>query len=201
MYDSLLCQKVKVLFSSFCFVNGLTPVSFCNWTKTVEVACATKCISENLLFFYFHQNLLHQTNHHLSYDCPTSYGRLTTLQVLITYLRRCTYLAAVQSTYYVSQFQGFSDPPSPPRHRGEREFPFPAIPGNTGLPFPFPKIGNDFFIPIPVPKSWECNFSFPFPFPKFGNTIFHSRSRYREWIIKVGNKNGNGVQKVVIRGL
>ena len=75
--------------------------------------------------------------------------------------------------------------------RGEREFPFPAIPGNTGLPFPFPKIGNDFFIPIPVPKSWECYFSFPFPFPKFGNAIFHSRCRYREWTIKVGNKNGN----------
>ena len=51
--------------------------------------------------------------------------------------------------------------------RGEREFPFPAIPGNTGLPFPFPKIGNYFFIPVPVPKSWECYFSFPFP--KFGN--------------------------------
>ena len=83
--------------------------------------------------------------------------------------------------------------------RGEREFPFPAIPGNTGLPFPFPKIGHDFF--IPVPKSWECYFSFPFPFPKFGNAIFHSRSRYREWIIKVGNKNGNGVQKVRKREL
>ena len=36
------------------------------------------------------------------------------------------------------------------RLRAEREFPFPAIPGNTGLPFPFPKIGNDFFIPVPV---------------------------------------------------
>ena len=39
--------------------------------------------------------------------------------------------------------------------RGEREFPFPTIPGNTSLPFPFPKVGNGFFIPIPVPKSWE----------------------------------------------
>ena len=68
--------------------------------------------------------------------------------------------------------------------RGEREFSFPTIPGNTGLPFPFPKIGIDFF--IPVPKSWEYYFSFPFPFPKFGNAIFHSRSRYREWLIKVG---------------
>ena len=82
--------------------------------------------------------------------------------------------------------------------RGEREFPFPTIPGNTGLPFPFPKFGNEFFIPVPVPKSWECNFLFPFPFPKFGNVIFHSRSHYQEWIImsgiewewssKVGNK-------------
>jgi len=70
--------------------------------------------------------------------------------------------------------------------RGEREFPFPTIPGNTGLPFPFPKFGNDFFIPVPVPKSWECNFLFPFPFPKFGNVIFHSRSHYREWIIMSG---------------
>jgi hypothetical protein len=41
------------------------------------------------------------------------------------------------------------------RIRGEREFPFPTIPGNTSLPFPFPKAGNGFFIPIPVPKSWE----------------------------------------------
>ena len=41
------------------------------------------------------------------------------------------------------------------RGRGEREFPFPTIPGNTSLPFPFPKVGNGFFIPIPVPKSWE----------------------------------------------
>ena len=70
--------------------------------------------------------------------------------------------------------------------RGEREFPFPTIPGNTGLPFPFPKFGNEFFIPVPVPKSWECNFLFPFPFPKFGNVIFHSRSHYREWIIMSG---------------
>ena len=53
-----------------------------------------------------------------------------------------------------------------PFSRGEREFPFPTIPGTTSLQFPFPKIGNDFFIPIPVPKSWECYFSFPFP--KFG---------------------------------
>ena len=85
--------------------------------------------------------------------------------------------------------------------RAEREFPFPAIPGNTGLPFPFPKIGNDFFIPVPVPKSWECYFSFPFPFPKFGNAILYSRSHYREWIVRVGNKNGNGVQKVGKRGI
>ena len=60
--------------------------------------------------------------------------------------------------------------------RGEREFPFPTIPGNTSLPFPFPKVGNGFFIPIPVPKSWEWNSSFPFPFPIVGNVILHSRS-------------------------
>ena len=60
--------------------------------------------------------------------------------------------------------------------RGEREFPFPAFPGNTGLRFPFPKIGNDFSfpfpfpkvgnafsIPVPVPKIWECNLPFLFP--------------------------------------
>ena len=63
------------------------------------------------------------------------------------------------------------------RSRGEREFPFPIIPGNTGLPFPFPKFGNEFFIPVPVPKNWECYFPFPFPFPQFGNAIFCSRSR------------------------
>ena len=39
--------------------------------------------------------------------------------------------------------------------RGEQEFPFQTIPGNTSLTFPFPKVGNGFFIPIPVPKSWE----------------------------------------------
>ena len=44
-------------------------------------------------------------------------------------------------------------------------------------------------------------FSFPFPFPKVGNAILYSRSRYREWIVKVGNKNGNGVQKVRKRGI
>ena len=32
--------------------------------------------------------------------------------------------------------------------RGEREFPFPTILGNTGLPFPLPKFGNEFFIPV-----------------------------------------------------
>ena len=47
--------------------------------------------------------------------------------------------------------------------RGEREFPFPTIPGNTGLPFPFPNLG--------------MSFSFPFPFPKVGNAFFDSRSR------------------------
>ena len=65
------------------------------------------------------------------------------------------------------------------QNRGEREFPFPAIPGNTGLPFPFPKIGNDFF--IPVPKNWECYFSFPFPFPKFGNGNGNEKSIPNFW--------------------
>ena len=51
VYCSLYCQKGKVLFSSLCFVDGRTPVGFRNWTKTVEVACATKCISENLFLF------------------------------------------------------------------------------------------------------------------------------------------------------
>ena len=77
-----------------------------------------------------------------------------------------------------------------------RSRPFPGIPG---LPFPFPKIWNDFFIPVPLPKSWESYFSFPFP--KFGNAILYSRSHYREWIVRVGNKNGNGVQKVGKRGI
>ena len=85
--------------------------------------------------------------------------------------------------------------------RGEREFPFPTIPGITGVLFPFPKIGNDFFIPVPVPKSWDWHFSVLFPITKFGNAIFRSHSRYREWIIKVGNKNGNCVQKVRRRRL
>ena len=61
------------------------------------------------------------------------------------------------------------------------------------------KLGMVFFISLPVPKSWELHFSFPFP--EFGNAIFHSHSHYREWIIKVKNKNGNGVQKLGIRGL
>ena len=73
------------------------------------------------------------------------------------------------------------------RIRGEREFPFPAIPGNTGLPFPFPKIGNDFFIPVPIPKSWESHFSFLVLFPNVGNAIFHYRSQYlgMGWVIPV----------------
>ena len=40
------------------------------------------------------------------------------------------------------------------RGRGEREFPFPAIPGNTSLKFPFPCY---FVISLPVPgkrKFW-----------------------------------------------
>ena len=45
---------------------------------------------------------------------------------------------------------------------------------NFPLPFPFPKKGMEF--------------SLPFPFPKIGNGISHSRSRYREWNIKVGNR-------------
>ena len=66
--------------------------------------------------------------------------------------------------------------------RGEREFPFPTIFGNTGLRFPFPKFGNEFFIPVPVPKSWECFFDsrsrsqnlgmqFSIPVPVNGNGL------------------------------
>merc|ERR1711983_304536 len=57
----------------------------------------------------------------------------------------------------------------------EREFPIPGIPGNTGLQFPSRKSGMEFSTPIPVPEK--------------GNKIlwiFHSRSRYWEWNIKVG---------------
>ena len=46
---------------------------------------------------------------------------------------------------------------------------------NFPLPIPFPKMGMEFFTLIPVPEN--------------GNVIlwnFHSRSRYREWNIKVG---------------
>ena len=62
--------------------------------------------------------------------------------------------------------------------RGEREFPFPTIFGNTGLRFPFPKFGNEFF--VPVPKSWECFFDsrsqnlgmqFSIPVPVNGNGL------------------------------
>ena len=62
---------------------------------------------------------------------------------------------------------------------------FPGIPAsnsrpesrewNFPLPFPFPKKGMKFygiFIPVPVPENWIG--------------ISHSRSRYREWNIKVG---------------
>ena len=78
------------------------------------------------------------------------------------------------------------------RCRGEREFPFPTIPGNTSLPFPFPKVGNGFFIPIPVPKSWEYNCSFPFP--KVGNAILHSRSFHGNESLRSGIRSGMNYQ-------
>ena len=66
--------------------------------------------------------------------------------------------------------------PFPLTVRGEREFSFATIPGNTG---PVPKnwawnfhsrsrsqkLGMQFIIPIPVPKVWEWAEPFPFPFP------------------------------------
>ena len=65
-----------------------------------------------------------------------------------------------------------------------RSWEFPGIPAsnsrpeswewNFPLPFPFPKKGMEFSLPL--------------PFPKIGNGISHSRSRYREWNIKVGNR-------------
>ena len=61
-------------------------------------------------------------------------------------------------------------------------------------------------------QSLGMSFSFPFPFPKVGNGFFHSRSQNlgMQFSIPVpvsGNglycreKNGNGVQKLGIRGL
>ena len=37
--------------------------------------------------------------------------------------------------------------------RGELEFPFPAIFGNTCHPFPSRKLGMEFSTPIPVPEK------------------------------------------------
>ena len=64
---------------------------------------------------------------------------------------------------------------------------FPGIPAsnsrpesrewNFPLPFPFPKKGMKFygiFIPVPIPENWIG--------------ISHSRSRYQEWNINVGNR-------------
>ena len=64
----------------------------------------------------------------------------------------------------------------PATSRGEREFPFPAIFGNTTLLFPSRKSGMEFSTLIPVPENWEWNFPLTFPFPKIGNGIFHSHS-------------------------
>ena len=64
---------------------------------------------------------------------------------LITQSRRRIYLA-----YYYFHCQD----------RGEREFPFPAIFGNTGLPFPSRKSGMKFSTPIPVPEKGEWNFHY-----------------------------------------
>ena len=73
---------------------------------------------------------------------------------------------------------------------------FPGIPAsnsrpesrewNFPLPFPFPKKGMEF--------------SLPFPFPKIGNGISHSRSRYWEWNIKVGNRNGKMLKVGLVLG-
>jgi len=55
----------------------------------------------------------------------------------------------------------------PLQNRGEREFPFPIIPGNTGLQFPSRNLGREFSTRIPVPE--------------IGNGIFHLHSRSRNW--------------------
>ena len=64
--------------------------------------------------------------------------------------------------------------------------PFPQ--GWAGIPIP----GHfrEYRPPIPVPESRKWNFSLTFSFPKVGNGICHSRSHYREWSIKVGNRTG-----------
>ena len=67
-----------------------------------------------------------------------------------------------------SRSRGFPGIPASNSRPESREWNFP-------LPIPFPKMGMEFFTLIPVPEN--------------GNGIlwnFHSRSRYREWNIKVG---------------
>ena len=73
------------------------------------------------------------------------------------------------------QVWSFAKPPSDPPPRGEREFRFPNIPGNTGLPFPFPKFGNT--ILHSRSHSQKLGMKFSVPFPKVGNAIYHSRSQ------------------------
>ena len=55
--------------------------------------------------------------------------------------------------------------------KGEREFPFPVIPGNTGLQFPFPKFA------VPVPKVKK---SFPLIPDKYVKLVVLCSSKYVE---------------------
>ena len=64
--------------------------------------------------------------------------------------------------------------------RGEREFPFPVIPGNTSLKFPFPSLPMAFYN-FPGWGRGELEFPFPvipgntslkFPFPSHGSFKF-----------------------------
>ena len=67
--------------------------------------------------------------------------------------------------------------------RGERKFPFPTIPRNTGLLFPFPIIPVNNNVSFLSPKvrngnvhsrSQKLGMEFSFPFPKVGNVNYHS---------------------------
>ena len=79
----------------------------------------------------------------------------------ITHLGSCQLLHSKQSILWPAGNDFCSD--DGVDDRGEREFPFPVIPGNTNLKFPFPW---HFVISLPVPgkrKFW--------PGIKTGNTI------------------------------
>ena len=74
--------------------------------------------------------------------------------------------------------------------RGERELPFPVIPGNTGLQFPFPKFA------VPVPKVKK---SFPLIPDKYVKLVVLCSSKYvEEKLLKAKwidlNLIGNGVK-------